>query len=149
MSVYLVISLNTQAFPALNSLVLDNSEVTQIINRFFFSSIMESSNRMEECSKQLPFNYSTNPFIMVSFSLVRDISKFFFITRIPSFNQYYESIVNDYFSKGSKSNYQSWKASLNHFKKVFGEQLMSSQLNNNHVKKYRAYLLLPIQPKKI
>ena len=58
-----------------------------------------------------------------------------------NFITFYESIVNDYFSKGSKSNYQSWKASLNHFKKVFGEQLMSSQLNNNHVKKYRAYLL--------
>jgi integrase len=58
-----------------------------------------------------------------------------------NFMTFYESIVEDYFNKGSNSNYQSWKASLNHFKFLFGDKIMSHQLSSNHVKKYRAYLL--------
>jgi integrase len=58
-----------------------------------------------------------------------------------NFIAFYESIVEDYYNKGSNSNYQSWKASLNHFKFLYGDKIMSHQLSSNHVKKYRAYLL--------
>ncbi|WP_366183280.1 site-specific integrase [Flavobacterium ovatum] len=58
-----------------------------------------------------------------------------------NFITFYQSIVDDYFNKGSNSNYQSWKASLNHFKFLYGDKIMSQQLSLNHVKKYRAYLL--------
>ena len=58
-----------------------------------------------------------------------------------NFVAFYESIVEDYYNKGSNSNYQSWKASLNHFKFLYGDKLMSHQLSSNHIKKYRAYLL--------
>lgn len=58
-----------------------------------------------------------------------------------NFVTFYKSIVDDYYNKGSNSNYQSWKASHNHFKLLFGDKLMSHQLTANHVKKFRSYLL--------
>lgn len=54
---------------------------------------------------------------------------------------YYKSIVEEYYNKGSNSNYQAWKASFNHFTLFFGDKIMSHQLNSSHVKKYRDYLL--------
>ncbi|NDP22965.1 MAG: site-specific integrase [Paludibacter sp.] len=58
-----------------------------------------------------------------------------------NFITFYESTVDEYYNKGSNSNYQAWKASLNHFKFLYGEKIMSHQLSSNHVKKYRTYLL--------
>lgn len=58
-----------------------------------------------------------------------------------NFITFFKAVVEDYYNKGSNSNYQSWKASFNHFTLVFGDKLMSHQLTPNHVKKFRAYLL--------
>jgi len=58
-----------------------------------------------------------------------------------NFITFYKSVVEDYYNKGSKSNYQTWKASFNHFTLLYGDKLMSHQLTANHVKKFRSYLL--------
>ena len=58
-----------------------------------------------------------------------------------NFIVFFKSIVEDYYSKGSLSNYQNWKATYNHFTLLFGSKLMSHQLTSNHVKKFRSYLL--------
>ena len=58
-----------------------------------------------------------------------------------NFVAFFKSVVDDYYNKGSNSNYQSWKASYNHFTFLFGDKLMSHQLSTNHVKKFRSYLL--------
>lgn len=53
----------------------------------------------------------------------------------------YKSVVDDYFNTGSKSNYNSWKASLNHLENFSGGTLLSNNLTLDYIKKYRAYLL--------
>lgn len=63
------------------------------------------------------------------------------ITYNIDFIEFYTSIVNDYFNTGTKSNHSSWNASLNYFKVFAGEKLQSHFLNENHVKKYRKFLL--------
>ncbi len=54
---------------------------------------------------------------------------------------FYEMVVDDYFNKGSFSNYSSWKASLNHFKIFSGGTILSGNITNDYIKKYRTYLL--------
>lgn len=58
-----------------------------------------------------------------------------------NFITFFKSVVDEHYNTGSKSNYQTWKASLNHFTLLFGEKVMTHQLSSNHVKKFRAYLL--------
>ncbi|WP_035678418.1 tyrosine-type recombinase/integrase [Flavobacterium limnosediminis] len=54
---------------------------------------------------------------------------------------FYQGIVDDYYNKGSKSNYNSWKASLSHFSEFCNGLVMSNQLDLTFVKRYRNYLL--------
>jgi integrase len=58
-----------------------------------------------------------------------------------NFVLFYELIVEGYYNSGSISNYSSWKASLNHFKIFSGGAILSSNLTNDYIKKYRKYLL--------
>lgn len=53
----------------------------------------------------------------------------------------YKSVVDDYFNTGSKSNHNSWKASLNHLENFSGGVILSNNLTLDYIKKYRAYLL--------
>lgn len=53
----------------------------------------------------------------------------------------YKSVVDDYFNTGSKSNYNSWKASLIHLENFSGGTILSSNLTLDYIKKYRKYLL--------
>lgn len=53
----------------------------------------------------------------------------------------YKTIVDDYFNSGSESNYNSWKASLNHLENFSGGTILSNNLTIDYIKKYRAYLL--------
>jgi len=53
----------------------------------------------------------------------------------------YKSVVDDYFNTGSKSNHNSWKASLNHLENFSGGVILSTNLTLDYIKKYRAYLL--------
>ena len=57
------------------------------------------------------------------------------------FIEYYASIVNEYLNIGSRSNYSAWNTSLNYFKVFAGNKLQANLLDQNHVKKYRAFLL--------
>ena len=54
---------------------------------------------------------------------------------------FYQRIVDDYYNKGSKSNYQAWKASLNHFSNFCSNLIMTSNLDIQFVNRYRSYLL--------
>jgi integrase len=54
---------------------------------------------------------------------------------------FYQRIVDDYLNKGSKSNYQAWKASLNHFANFSNHLIITGDLDINYVNRYRAYLL--------
>lgn len=54
---------------------------------------------------------------------------------------FYQTIVDDYYNSGSESNHNSWKASLNHFKKFSTGKIMTSQIDTNFVNLYRSYLL--------
>ncbi len=54
---------------------------------------------------------------------------------------FYSSLVDDYYNKGSISNYNSWKASLNHFKEFCNGIVMTNQLDTGFVNRYRNYLL--------
>jgi len=58
-----------------------------------------------------------------------------------NFTDFYNSIVEDYYNKGSQANYFSWKASLNYFKEFAGDKLTTNKLSLLHVKKYREFLL--------
>jgi integrase len=58
-----------------------------------------------------------------------------------NFVAFFNTVVEDYYNKGSNSNYLCWKASYNHFTFLFGDKLMSHQVSANHVKKFRTYLL--------
>lgn len=57
------------------------------------------------------------------------------------FIEYYASIVDEYLNIGSRSNYSTWNTSLNYFKVFAGNKLQANLLDQNHVKKYRAFLL--------
>jgi len=54
---------------------------------------------------------------------------------------YYNTIVLEYYNKGSHNNYMTWKASFNYFKKFIGKKLNSKNLSIEIVKKYRNFLL--------
>ena len=54
---------------------------------------------------------------------------------------FYQRIVDDYYNIGSKSNYQAWKASLNHFSNFCSNLIMTSNLDIQFVNRYRSYLL--------
>ncbi|KAB1067606.1 site-specific integrase [Tamlana haliotis] len=58
-----------------------------------------------------------------------------------SFNAFYDSVVLERRNRGSYSNYLAWKSSFNYFKDFIGGEIKTHQLNDNHVKKYREYLL--------
>jgi len=58
-----------------------------------------------------------------------------------NFVAYYQAIVTEYLSKGSKSNYGSWKASLIYVQKFFGPKINSKSLTIDLIKKYRHFLL--------
>jgi integrase len=54
---------------------------------------------------------------------------------------FYKRIVDDYYNRGSKSNYQAWIASLNHFSNFCNNLIMTSNLDIHFVNRYRSYLL--------
>ncbi|SOC81554.1 Phage integrase family protein [Salinimicrobium sediminis] len=58
-----------------------------------------------------------------------------------NFYNFFASIVEEYYNKGSKSNYHSWKSSLAYWEKYIGKSLNSKQLLPYHVEKYREFLL--------
>jgi len=58
-----------------------------------------------------------------------------------NFVDYYETIVTEYFDKGSKPTYFAWKSSLGYFKKFIGKKLSSKNLTPEIIKNYRAFLL--------
>ncbi|NHM02535.1 tyrosine-type recombinase/integrase [Flavobacterium difficile] len=53
----------------------------------------------------------------------------------------YKSVVDEYYNTGSESNYNSWKASLNHLENFSGGTILSNNLTLDYIKKYRTYLL--------
>lgn len=63
------------------------------------------------------------------------------ITYNVDFIEFYNSVVEEYYNNGTKSNHSSWNASLNYFKAFAGKKLQSHFLNASHVKKYRIFLL--------
>ncbi len=63
------------------------------------------------------------------------------VTLSVNFVLFYEIIVEGYYNSGSKSNYSSWKASLNHFKIFCDGTILSSNITPEYIKKYRKYLL--------
>lgn len=54
---------------------------------------------------------------------------------------FYKRIVDEYYNKGSKSNYHAWQASLNHFSNFCNNLIMTSNLDIQFVNRYRSYLL--------
>lgn len=54
---------------------------------------------------------------------------------------FYSDLVDDHYNKGSLSNYNSWKASLNHFKEFCNGMVMTKQLDEAFINRYRNYLL--------
>lgn len=57
------------------------------------------------------------------------------------FLKFYKRIVDDYYNKGSKSNYSSWQSSYNHFEIFCSKGITSRDLDNQFVNRYRNYLL--------
>lgn len=57
------------------------------------------------------------------------------------FIQFYDSIVEEYYNEGTKSNHASWKSSLKYFTEFAGTKLPSTLLTEEHVIKYRKFLL--------
>jgi integrase len=57
------------------------------------------------------------------------------------FIEYYGTIVLEYYNKGSKSNYSTWKASLSYFKLFMGNKMSAKNLSPEIVKRYREFLL--------
>ncbi|MCO6164507.1 site-specific integrase [Flavobacterium sp. NRK F7] len=57
------------------------------------------------------------------------------------FVNFYQTIVDEYYNKTSLSNYNTWKASLNHFINFSNGIIMSSQLDTTYINRYRNYLL--------
>tara|TARA_R110002049_G_C9170440_1_gene561897 strand:- start:5381 stop:6532 length:1152 start_codon:yes stop_codon:yes gene_type:complete len=58
-----------------------------------------------------------------------------------NFLSFYETVVEEKLNITSHSNYLAWKSSLNYLKEFIGHKLQSHQLNENHVTKYRKFLL--------
>lgn len=58
-----------------------------------------------------------------------------------NFIEFYKSIVEEYYNKGSRNNYFTWKASLNYFIKFSDNKLTTNKLSVLHLKKYREFLL--------
>jgi integrase len=54
---------------------------------------------------------------------------------------FYKRIVDDYYNKGSKSNYHAWEASLKHFSNFCNNLVMTNNLDLQFVNRYRNYLL--------
>jgi integrase len=63
------------------------------------------------------------------------------VTLSVNFVVFYKSIVSDYYNSGSKSNHSAWEASLKHFENFSGGVILSSNLTDDYIKKYRTYLL--------
>lgn len=63
------------------------------------------------------------------------------ITLSINFVVFYKSVVSDYYNSGSKSNYNSWEASLRHFEAFSGGVILSNNLSSDYIRKYRTYLL--------
>jgi integrase len=57
------------------------------------------------------------------------------------FVNFYQTIVDEYYNKTSESNYNTWKASFNHFLNFSNGIIMSNQLDLNYINRFRAYLL--------
>ncbi|MDK2772167.1 MAG: site-specific integrase [Flavobacterium sp.] len=55
--------------------------------------------------------------------------------------KFYKDIVDDYYNKGSKSNYNTWQSSYNHFEMFCSKGITSKDLDNQFVNRYRNYLL--------
>ena len=55
--------------------------------------------------------------------------------------EFYNSIVEEYYNNGTDSNHSSWNASFNYYKAFAGNRLQSHFLNDEHVRKYRNFLL--------
>ncbi|MFC4633360.1 tyrosine-type recombinase/integrase [Dokdonia ponticola] len=58
-----------------------------------------------------------------------------------SFVTFYDTIVEERLNIGSYSNYLAWRASLNYFKTFIQGDIQTNQLNENHVRQYRIFLL--------
>jgi len=58
-----------------------------------------------------------------------------------NFVNYYESIVVEYYDKGSKNNHSTWKASFAYFKNFTGNKISSKNISHEFVRKYRNFLL--------
>lgn len=58
-----------------------------------------------------------------------------------NFISFYNSVVEEYYDKGSKANYFSWKSSLKYFIEFAGDNLTTSSLSEFHVKNFREFLL--------
>jgi len=58
-----------------------------------------------------------------------------------SFSVFYDSVVKEKFNTGSRSNYFAWKSSLNYLETFLGKDIQTHQLNENHVRQYREFLL--------
>lgn len=63
------------------------------------------------------------------------------ITYSVDFIEFYTKIVEEYFNKGISSSHSSWNASLNYFKAFIGQKMPSHFLTEEHVKKYKTFLL--------
>jgi integrase len=57
------------------------------------------------------------------------------------FVNFYQTIVDEYYNKTSESNYNTWKASFNHFENFSNGIIMSDKLDRNFINRYRTYLL--------
>lgn len=57
------------------------------------------------------------------------------------FLNFYKNIVTGYYNKGSKSQYNTWQSSYNHFKHFCSDKITTADLDSNFVKRYRNYLL--------
>ena len=57
------------------------------------------------------------------------------------FLNFYKNIVTGYYNKGSKSQYNTWQSSYNHFEHFCSDKITTADLDSNFVKRYRNYLL--------
>ena len=58
-----------------------------------------------------------------------------------NFIVFYKSMVEEFYNRESKSNYNSWKSSLNYFIEFTGDKLTTNQLTSLHVHNFRTFLL--------
>lgn len=58
-----------------------------------------------------------------------------------NFIAFYETIVEEKMNTTSYSNYLAWKSSLNYLKTFVGDKIQTHQLNDNHIRRYRTFLL--------